>query len=202
VRLALLTGLYVAIVCTAQVTANKIVEVPVIGRDAPAGAYLVGVALATVELAHLTAPTRRQGWLHAQAMIASGFVGSALLAGYIQLVVHSESAFPQPAFDRALGSTWRIVAGSLAAFALSETVDNGLGAWLRGRAPDWARVLATNAVSVPLDSLVFIAIAFGVGSLGFVPGQIAAKMLATVLIGLPLVYLIRRRLAAPASVLR
>jgi hypothetical protein len=34
-----------------------------------------------------------------------------------------------------------------------------------------------------------------------VPGQIAAKMLATVLIGLPLVYLIRRRLAAPASVL-
>ena len=97
-------------------------------------------------------------------------MGSALLAGYTQLAVHADSAFPQPAFDQALGSTWRIVAGSLAAFALSETLDNGLGAWMRGRFPDWARVLGTNAVSVPLDSLVFIAIAFGLGSLGFVPG--------------------------------
>jgi len=202
VRLALLTGLYVAIVCTAQVTANKIVELPLIGRDVPAGTYLIGVALATIELGHLTAPTRREGWLNAQAMIASGFVGSALLAGYIQLVVHAEPAFPQPAFDEALGSTWRIVAGSLAAFAISETVDNGLGTWLRGRAPDWARVLGTNVVSVPLDSLVFIAIAFGLGSLGFVPGQIAAKMLSTVLIGLPLVYLLRGRLAAGPGALR
>ena len=201
-RLALLTGLYVAIVCTAQVTANKIVELPLIGRDVPAGTYLIGVALATIELGHLTAPTRREGWLNAQAMIASGFVGSALLAGYIQLVVHAEPAFPQPAFDEALGSTWRIVAGSLAAFAISETVDNGLGTWLRGRAPDWARVLGTNVVSVPLDSLVFIAIAFGLGSLGFVPGQIAAKMLSTVLIGLPLVYLLRGRLAAGPGALR
>lgn len=191
-RLAVLTGLYVGIVCTAQVAASKIVVIPLIDESVPGGAYLIGIALATVEIAHHTAPTRREGWLHAQTMIAMGFVASALLAGYLQLVVHSEPAFPGQSFDAALGSTWKIVAGSLAAFAVSETVDNGLGAWLRGRVPDWARVAGTNLVSAPLDSLVFIAIAFGAGQLDLVEGQVIAKLLATALVGLPLVYLVRR----------
>jgi uncharacterized PurR-regulated membrane protein YhhQ (DUF165 family) len=124
-----------------------------------------------------------------------GFAASALLAGYLQLTVHMRPAFPGQQFDTVLGSTWRIVAGSLAAFAISESVDNGIGAWLRGRVPDWARVVGTNLVSTPLDSLVFITIAFGTGSLNLVEGQFYGKMLATVLIGLPLVYVIRRFVA-------
>lgn len=193
-RFAVLTGFYVAVVCTAQVSAAKIVEIPVLHSAVPGGTYLIGIALATVELAHHTAPDRRAAWLHAQVMIAMGFAASALLALYLQLIVHSTPAFPQPGFDRTLGSTWKIVLGSLAAFAVSETVDNGMGAWMRGRFPDWARVVGTNLVSAPLDSLVFIAIAFGGGSLSLVKGQFEAKMLTTVLIGLPLVYLIRRGL--------
>jgi len=197
VRFAVLTGLYVAIVCTAQVAANKIVVIPWIHEPVPGGTYLIGVALATVELAHHTAPTRREGWLHAQTMIALGFVASGILAGYLQLVVHERGAFPQRAFDQALGSTWKIVAGSLAAFAVSESLDNAIGAWLRGRAPDWFRVVGTNLVSTPVDSVVFIFVAFGAGQLGLVEGQFVAKMLATVLVGLPLVYLIRRALTEP-----
>jgi uncharacterized PurR-regulated membrane protein YhhQ (DUF165 family) len=192
VRFAVLTGLYVGIVCTAQVSADKIVVMPGLHKAIPAGTYLVGLALATVELAHYTAPSRREGWRNAQAMIAMGFVASGLLAGYLQLAVHLRPAFPQAAFDQALGSTWKIVAGSLAAFAVSETVDNSIGAWMRGRYPDWARVVGTNLVSTPLDSLVFIWIAFGAGSLSLVEGQFYGKMLATVGLGLPLVYLIRR----------
>jgi uncharacterized PurR-regulated membrane protein YhhQ (DUF165 family) len=191
VRLALLTGLYVAIVCTAQVTATKIVELPWLHKPVPGGAYLIGVSLALVEVAHHTAPSRAEGWLNAQAMIGAGFAASALLAVYIQLVVHAKPAFPGQQFDQVLGSTWRIVAGSLAAFAVSESVDNGLGAWMRSRFPDWARVLGTNLVSVPLDSLIFITVAFGSGRLDLVEGQFYAKMLATVAVGLPLVYLIR-----------
>lgn len=196
-RFAVLTGLYVGIVCTAQVTANKIVEIPWIHTAVPGGTYLIGIALATVELAHHTAPTRREGWLRAQVMIAMGFVGSGLLAGYVEIVVHSTPAFPGQPFDAALGSTWKIVAGSLAAFAVSESLDNAIGAWMRGRVPDWGRVIGTNLVSAPLDSVVFIAIAFGAGRLDLVEGQFEAKMLATVLIGLPLVYLIRRFLEEP-----
>ena len=89
-----------------------------------------------------------------------------------------------PLFDR-LAGTWRIVLASLAAFAVSETIDNSFGTWLRGRAHDAVRVLATNAISVPLDSVVFLLIAFG--SLEFIEGQIVVKYAATVVFGIPLV---------------
>jgi queuosine precursor transporter len=187
-RLAVLTGLYVAIVCSAQVGAQKIVELPWTGDAAPGGAPLIGVSLALIELAHRTAPTRAEGFRNAQVMVAAGFGASALLAGWIAVVDAWTPAFPNQGFD-VVADTWRIVGASLAAFAVSETVDNGFGALLRDRIPDAARVLLTNAVSVPLDSIVFLTLAFG--SLEFLAGQIEAKAAATVLLGLPLVLAVR-----------
>jgi uncharacterized PurR-regulated membrane protein YhhQ (DUF165 family) len=191
-RLAVLASLYVAVVCIAQVAANKIVVLPVWHLSAPGGTYAVGVALALIETVHRTAPTRREGWLNAQLVIALGFAASALLAGYLAIVAHMTPAFPGQHFDQVLGSTWRIVGASLAAFAVSETTDNVLGAWARDRIPEWTRVIGTNLVSTPLDSLVFVALAFGAGKLGLVKGQFVAKMEATVFVGLPLVVGIRR----------
>jgi uncharacterized PurR-regulated membrane protein YhhQ (DUF165 family) len=192
VSLAVLTGLYVGVVCSAQIGANKIVELPWHGGlDAPGGTYLIGLTLALVEVAHLTAPTRRQGWINAEVMIGCGFVASGLLAAWIAIVNELEPAFPDQGFE-VLADTWRIVLASLAAFAVSETVDNTIGAWLRGRVPDSLRVVSTNAVSAPLDSLVFLAAAFG--SLEFIEGQIVAKMEATVVLGIPAVLLLRRLL--------
>jgi queuosine precursor transporter len=186
-RLAILTGLYVAVVCTAQIGANKIVDVPWTDLTAPGGTYLIGIALSLIELAHCTAPSRREGFLNAQLMVACGFGASVLLAGYLALL---DAMSPEDAlFDR-LSGTWRIVLGSLAAFAVSETLDNSLGAWLRGRAHDAARVVVTNAVSAPLDSVVFLLVAFG--SLEFIEGQIVVKYAATVAFGLPLVLALRR----------
>jgi uncharacterized PurR-regulated membrane protein YhhQ (DUF165 family) len=187
-QLAILTGLYVGVVLTAQVSANKIIELPFTHLAAPAGTYLIGLALALIETAHHTAPTRREGWKNAQLMIAMGFAGSAVLAIWIAIVNEMNSVGP----DRFgfLAGTWRIVVGSLAAFAVSETIDNGLGAWMRGRFPDPVRVVTTNAISVPLDSLVFLAVAFG--SLAFIEGQIVAKMAATVVLGIPIVLILRR----------
>jgi uncharacterized PurR-regulated membrane protein YhhQ (DUF165 family) len=192
-RFAILVGVYVAVVCTAQVTANKIVVAPWTHLSVPGGTYLIGIALALIELAHYTAPSRREGALNAQVMILMGFVASALLAGYIALIVHSKPAFPGQSFDAALGSTWRIVLGSLAAFIVSETIDNALGFWARDRVSDAVRVIGTNAVSAPLDSLVFLLIAFG--NLSSFGGQYAAKMAATVVVGLPLVLASRRVVA-------
>jgi queuosine precursor transporter len=186
-QLAILTGLYVGVVVTAQVSANKIVELPFTDLAAPAGTYLIGLALALIEAAHHTAPTRREGWKNAQVMIAMGFAGSAVLAIWIAIVNEMNSVGP----DRFgfLAGTWRIVVGSLAAFAVSETVDNGLGAWMRGRVSDPLRVISTNAVSIPLDSVVFLSIAFG--SLAFFEGQIVAKMAATIVLGIPIVLILR-----------
>lgn len=189
-RLGVLTGLYVAVVLSAQIGANKIIRLPVVHLDAPGGVYSIGIALALVQVAHHTGATRREGALNAQVMIAAGFVGSALLAGYIAMIVHSHPAFPGQAFDKAVGSTWRIVGASLAAFIVSETVDNLVGAPLRGRVSDAVRVVVSSAASAPLDSVVFLGIAFG--SLHFFEGQLVGKIASSVLIGIPLVLLARR----------
>jgi queuosine precursor transporter len=188
VRLAVLTGLYVGVVCAAQIGANKIVLLPWQGLSAPGGTYLIGVALALVDLAHWTAPSRRQGWINAQVMIAMGFAASGILAAWIAIVDAMHAAVPTE--FGFLAGTWRIVLGSLAAFLVSETLDNVVGAVLRGRVADPVRVTVSTAISAPLDSLVFLTIAFG--SLAFIEGQIVAKMEAAVVIGIPLVLLLRR----------
>jgi uncharacterized PurR-regulated membrane protein YhhQ (DUF165 family) len=187
-QLAILTGLYVGVVLSAQIGANKIVELPFSDLAAPGGTYLIGLALALIEVAHHTAPTRRDGWRNAQVMIAMGFAASAILAIWIAVVDAMPAA--RPSEFGFLAGTWRIVLASLAAFIVSESIDNGLGAWLRGRVPDPVRVVGTNLVSVPLDSLVFLSIAFG--SLAFIDGQIVAKLAATVILGIPLVWLLTR----------
>ena len=195
-RLAILAGLYVAVVLSAQVGANKIIELPLTHLQAPGGVYAIGVALALVQLAHYTGASRRDGAVNAQLLIALGFIGSAIFAGYIALVVHSEAAFPGQAFDRAVGSTWRIVAASLAAFIVSETIDNLVGAPLRGRVHDGVRVTVSAAASAPIDSLVFLLLAFGSSGLHFFAGQLVGKIASSVVIGIPLVLLGRRFLPA------
>jgi uncharacterized PurR-regulated membrane protein YhhQ (DUF165 family) len=191
VRFAVLTGLYVGVVVCAQIGANKIVDVPFTDLTAPGGTYLIGITLSLIELAHRTAPTRREGFVNAQVMVLCGFGASAFLAAWLAIlnVMSPEDAL----FDR-LAGTWRIVAGSLLAFIVSETIDNSFGAWLRDRVHDAWRVVATNAVSVPLDSVVFLLVAFG--SLEFIEGQIVVKYVMTVIVGVPLVLALRRYVQA------
>jgi queuosine precursor transporter len=196
VRLATLAGLYVAVVLSAQVGANKIIQLPLTHLEAPGGVYAIGVALALVQLAHYSGATRRDGAINAQLLIVLGFVGSAFFAGYIALLVHSHPGVPGQEFDRVVGSTWRIVAASLAAFLASETVDNLVGAPLRGRIHDGARVVVSAGVSAPIDSAIFLVLAFGWSGLHFFEGQLVGKIASSVVIGIPLVLLGRRFLAA------
>ena len=195
-RLATLAGLYVAVVLSAQIGAQKFIRLPFTHLVAPGGVYAIGVALALVQLAHYSGRTRREGAINAQLLIVLGFVGSAFFAGYIALVVHSHPAFPGQKFDSAVGSTWRIVAASLAAFIVSETLDNLVGAPLRGRIHDGARVAVSAGVSAPVDSVVFLVLAFGTAGLHFFWGQLVGKIASSVVIGIPLVLLGRRFLPA------
>jgi uncharacterized PurR-regulated membrane protein YhhQ (DUF165 family) len=195
-RLTVLAGLYVAVVLSAQVGANKIIVLPFTDLEAPGGVYAIGVALALVQLAHYSGATRRDGALNAQVLIGLGFVGSAIFAGYIALVVHTQPAFPGQAFDRAVGSTWRIVGASLAAFLASETVDNLVGAPLRGRIHDGFRVTLSAGISAPIDSVIFLVVAFGAAGLHFFAGQLVGKIASSIVLGIPLVLLGRRFLPA------
>ena len=85
---------------------------------------------------------------------------------------------------------------SLAAFLVSETVDNLVGAPLRGRVHDGLRVAVSAGASAPIDSAVFLVLAFGSSGLDFFNGQLVGKIASSVVIGIPLVMLGRRFLPA------
>ncbi|HMT20889.1 MAG TPA: queuosine precursor transporter [Promineifilum sp.] len=67
-------------------------------------------------------------------------------------------------FSAILGPVWRIVIASIMAEIVSELIDTEIYHWFVTRVTtryQWARVLASNTISIPIDSLIFTVIAFG-----------------------------------------
>ena len=67
-------------------------------------------------------------------------------------------------FSAILGPVWRIVIASIMAEIVSELIDTEISHWFVTRVTtryQWARVLASNTISIPIDSLIFTVIAFG-----------------------------------------
>ena len=113
---------------------------------------------------------------------------------------------PQAAFTEVLTPVARIVVASVVAQLVAELVDTeAYAAWVRrvGERWQWMRVLVSNSVSVPLDSALFVAIAF----LGVVPTSVLVGVFwanvvvkgATTLVSLPWIYLVRPRRAYEAE---
>ena len=66
-------------------------------------------------------------------------------------------------FSAILGPIWRIVFASIAAEVISEMVDTEVYQWFVTKVTtryQWARVLVSNSVSIPIDSFVFAVLAF------------------------------------------
>lgn len=103
----------------------------------------------------------------------------------------------QNEFAAILGPVWRIVLASIAAEVISELLDTEMyHLWVTKITAkfQWARVLFSNAVSVPVDSLIFGLIAFwGLMPADTVWSIIAANIIVkgiVTIISIPLIYLI------------
>jgi uncharacterized integral membrane protein (TIGR00697 family) len=98
-------------------------------------------------------------------------------------------------FSAVLGPLWRIVIASIVAEVVSQLIDTEVYHWFVTkvtRRHQWARVLVSNSVSVPVDSLIFAVAAFGftlswaaVWDIFVV--NVAVKYLVT-LVSVPLIY--------------
>lgn len=76
------------------------------------------------------------------------------------------SASMNDAFSKLMGPVWIIVLASIAAEVISELLDTEIYQFWISRVTrrfQWSRVLVSNAVSIPVDSLVFCWLAFGWG---------------------------------------
>lgn len=117
------------------------------GIAAPSGVYIVGVTLVIRDLL--------QHRVRKLAMVALILAGAGLAAIF------------SPA----------VAVASALAFAVSESIDYGVFTLAEPRAGRYGAILASNAVSLVVDSVVFLAVAFG--SLAFIEGQIVGKTWAT-----------------------
>jgi len=103
-------------------------------------------------------------------------------------------------FSTILGPVWRIVIASIVAEVISNLIDTEVyHFWVSRitRKYQWARVLSSNAVSIPIDSLIFCWGAFGlmlpnsvVWSIFF--ANVIVKGLVTV-VSLPAIYLVKEK---------
>ena len=145
----------------------------------------------------------------ARVVIFSGAVCNLLLAVGLWAAAElpadvAVTSAAQDWFGPVLTPVSRIVLASVVAQVLAELADTEVyhRFVLRfGHRVQWGRVLTSNAVAIPLDSILFVAIAFG-GDVPFsvavslVWANIAVKGLAT-LVSVPLIYVVPEDLQRP-----
>lgn len=179
----------------------------VFGAAVDMGTFIYPVTFTLRDLAH-----KNLGKNGARLLILMAAALNLIMALYLRWVatVPSDPGWGLgEAFSAILGPVWRIVVASLLAEVASELVDTEVYHWFVTRLTQrfqWARVLVSNTVSVPLDNIIFAVLAFGP-----IPGLEAhfltvpwavvwqifwfnwiVKMLVTVL-SLPLIYLVPER---------
>ena len=184
-----LTAGYLLCQIIADVTAAKMVDL--FGVYVPAAVFIYALTFTLRDVVH-----KRLGKQTAVFMVLTAGVVNVLMAAYFVFTVWLKPApfwGNQEAYNLILGVVPRIVGASILAEMISELIDTEIYHRIKHLAP-WKRVLGSNAVSLPIDSLIFVSVAFA----GTMPlsaliavmlGQILLKAVITV-ISIPLIYVI------------
>lgn len=200
--IVLLLGAYLICQAIADVGATKMIVVANVVM--PGGTLIFALTFTLRDMLH-----KRLGKQWAQAAIITAGLMNILQAGYLLLI----AKIPAPnffvngdAWDTIFAIVPAITLGSIAAEVVSELIDTEIYHYWTNRFnhwPQWTRVLISNVVSLPIDSLVFGLLAFvilpplfGAEStsvsiaLSLVSGQIIYKAIITV-ISMPGIYLVK-----------
>lgn len=172
-RFLTVTALYVTCLLTANTIAPKLIEVQ---------GVVLSAALVIFPLSYIVADVLTEVWGYAAArqVIWLGFGCNALMV----LVFWVGGRIPpapfwtgQAAYEEILGQAPRIVTASFAAYLVGEFANAFVlaklkiataGRWL------WLRTIGSTLIGQGLDTLVFVALAFG----GAVPGPVLAGIMA------------------------
>jgi uncharacterized integral membrane protein (TIGR00697 family) len=165
--------LFVTCLLTANTMAPKLIEV---------GGVVVSVAIVVFPLSYVVGDVLTEVWGYAaaRAVIWLGFAGNAImvLAFWIGGLIPPAAFWPgQAAYEDILGHTPRILLASFAAYLVGEFANAFVLARLkiatRGRWL-WMRTIGSTLVGQGLDTLIFVALAFG----GSLPGAVLLRLMA------------------------
>ncbi len=205
-----LTGTYIAAQMLSDIGSLKIASVA--GWAVDAGTFIYPITFTIRDLIH-----KRLGKAAARTTILLAAGVNLVMAAYFWLVSllppdsswavwEGASVSMNDAFARVLSPAWTIVIASILAEVVCELIDTEVYHLWTMRVTkkfQWMRVLASNAASVPLDSLVFSWLAFGLG-FGMPAAEVwqifwfnvIVKGIVT-LASLPAIYLVRENPEAP-----
>ena len=192
----IVSGAYIAFQMMADIASLRIVMVA--GYSIDAGTFVYPFTFTLRDLVHKTA-----GIKAARALIITAAVLNLVMAVLFWLTSKLPADMvvgPQTEFGAVLSPVWRIVFASIVAEVIAELIDTeGYRLWVRvvTRKYQWARVLVSNSLSIPVDSLIFVWIAFG----GAMPSAVVWSIFAsnviikglTTLVSLPGIYLVKER---------
>jgi uncharacterized integral membrane protein (TIGR00697 family) len=192
----LVTASYIAAQILADITSLKIVSI--FGMSVDAGTLIYPLTFTIRDLVHKVAGRRAARIIILAAAVIN--LGMAGLFWIVSQLPYDPSAGPQPDWNAVLAPVWRIVIASILAEIFSELADTEIyHLWVTRitSSYQWLRVLVSNAVSVPLDSLIFVWAAFG----GVLPTPVVWEIFganillkgAFTLISLPSIYLVREK---------
>jgi len=187
------TAAYLLCQIIADVTATKMVEI--FGLAVPAAVFIYALTFTLRDVAHKQLGKKTTVFL----IITAGVVNVLMAAYFAFTVALKPAAFwsNQVAYSTILGVVPRIVTASIISELISELLDTEVyQLWVDKfpKAPQWSRVLVSNLVSLPLDSVIFVGVAF----YGTMPmpalisvmvGQVTVKAAIT-LISMPLIYIV------------
>lgn len=152
-------GVYIGAQVISQVTSLKIGVV--LGRAVDMGTFLYPITFTLRDLVHKSA-----GRSAARTMIVTSALVNLMLAAYLAFTVQVDSD-PDwglgEAYTDVLGPIWRIVLASMVAMVIAELIDTEVyHLWVTRVTTrfQWARVLVSNAISVPIDNAIFAVGAF------------------------------------------
>jgi hypothetical protein len=167
----------------------------VLGLAVDMGTFIYPITFTLRDLVH-----KLLGKRNAQALVVAAGGINLLMAGYLMWAsaVPSDASWGLGAqFSAILSPVWRIVTASIAAEVASELVDTEIYHWFVVRITrrfQWARVLTSNGLSVPIDNIIFSVGAFGWTLPWGIVWQIFVFNLlvkyGVTLVSLPLIYLI------------
>lgn len=189
-------SIYVAAQILSDIGSLKIASIA--GFSIDAGTFIYPITFTIRDLVH-----KRLGKHAARAVILLTAGINLFMAFYFQMVAR----LPQdpdwgqgPAFTTILGPVWRIVIASIVAEIVSELLDTEVYHWWVtkiSKRHQWMRVLTSNGVSIPVDSLIFCWVAFG----GVLPNTVVWSIFAAnvmvkgvvTLVSLPGIYLVKEK---------
>lgn len=196
--LLIASGAYVAASLIANVLSVRTVLVA--GYPIDAGTLTYPLTFTLRDVIHKRGGAVLARWV----IVATAGFNLALAAGiWATAKLPGDPTNPMPAqtgFGATMQSAWRVVAASIIAQVVAELIDTeAYRAWVRrfSETKQWGRVLVSNAVSVPIDSVVFVLIAFA----GLWPASLVRSVIWTNIVWkglfsvalIPLIYLVRER---------